>query len=306
MRKLKCILNPAAARGKTRKLWPRLTAELKRLGLAHEVAFTQYPGHGIELTREALKSGFDEIVAIGGDGTVNEVVNGFFENNRLINPEAKLGIIPRGTGIDVIRSLPLPANPVVAAEVIQRANVKKVDVGRLQCLGRDNQPVVRYFLNIADLGYGGALVDRVNGFTKFLGSFLSYFVGLLYTLTFYNNEPIRYRIDDGPEEFGVFSAIIAANGQYFGGGMWIAPGARLDDGQLEFVLIGDVSKMEVIANLRRLYQGKLAENPKVVYRRGKKLEAHSDHEVLLDADGELPGKLPATFEVLPGVLSVYV
>ncbi len=305
MRYVKCIVNPAAGRGGARKVWPKIAATLKSAGVKYSVDFSQGPGHATVLTRQALKSEFQDIIAVGGDGTINEVVNGFFEHDRPVRQDARLGIIPRGTGIDLIRTLPVPANPQHAVEVILRGHTRRFDVGKLTCLSRDGKPQVRYFMNVADLGYGGALVDRVNGFTKLMGSFLSYFVGLLYTLTFYQNEHIRFQIDDEPEEEGVFSAIIAANGRYFGGGMHIAPEARADDGLLEFVLIGDVSKLEVLGNLVRLYRGTLHKHPKVVYRRGKRLRAWSDREVLLDADGELPGKLPATFEILPAAVHVF-
>ncbi len=305
MRYVKCIVNPAAGRGGARKAWPGIAKLLKSARVKYSVDFSRGPGHATQLTREALKSDFQDIIAVGGDGTVNEVINGFFEGDRPIRTDARLGIIPRGTGIDLIRTLPVPNDPRRAVETILDGKTRPFDVGKLTCLSRDGKPLVRYFMNIADLGYGGALIDRVNGFTKFMGSFLSYFVGLLYTLTFYKNEHIRFQIDEEPEEEGVFSAIIAANGQYFGGGMWIAPEARADDGLLEFVLIGDVNKLEVLGNLVRLYRGTLHKHPKVIYRRGKKLRTWSEREVLLDADGELPGKLPATFEILPKAVNVF-
>ncbi len=306
MKQVQCIVNPVAANGRASKDWPRVAKALEARGISYEVAFTRGRGDATRLTRQALEEGIREIVVVGGDGTVNEALNGFFDAEGRVVEDATMGIVPRGTGIDLIRTLPIPGDAEKAVEIIAAGRRKRVDVGRLTCRSRDERELVRYFLNIADLGYGGALVDRVDGFTKFMGSFLSYFVGLLYTLTFYNNEPISFRIDDGPEEHGVFSAIIAANGQYFGGGMWIAPEARMDDGQLEFVLIGDVSRLEVIGNLVRLYRGTLHKHPKVVYRRGKKLAAWSEHEVLLDADGEAPGKLPATFEILPAAVQIFV
>ncbi len=304
MRELCCVVNPAAARGGARRVWPRVQALLQERGVSYTARFTQAPGHATELVRSALLEGSETVVVIGGDGTVNEAVNGFFENGQNINPNAKLAVVPKGTGTDFSRTLGLPDELPVLVDIILQARSRQIDVGVLRCRSADGAPVERCFINIADLGYGGALLDRVNGFTKFLGGFLAYLTGMLYTLMFYDNQPISFRIDDGEEHQGVYNAVIVANGQYFGGGMWIAPGARLDDGCFEIVLVGDVSKADVVRNLPKIYRGTLSEHDKVQVLSGRKLEVWSDERVLLDADGELPGQLPAVFELLPAALQV--
>lgn len=304
-RHIRCIINPAAAGGKAKYLWPKFTAALEALGLPYSTRFTERPGHATTLTRDSLQEGMTEIVAVGGDGTTHEVINGFFEKGEPVNPKAMLGIVPNGTGADFRRTLNLPKSPDDAAKVISRNLVREIDIGHLRYHTRDGEPASRYFVNVADAGYGGSLIDRVNGYTKFMGSFLAYLSGLLINLLFYRNAPIHVRVDDGEEISGRFSAIVAANGQYFGGGMWIAPEARIDDGLFEIVLIGDVNKLEVLRNLPRLYKGTLHEHPKVTYLKGRKLEIWSENEVLLDADGELPGKLPAVFEIRPGALKIF-
>jgi len=305
MRKIVCILNPAAANGRAKKIWPKFSRALEANGLDYTLLQTERRGHATELARQALHEGAEEIILVGGDGTTNEVVNGFFENEALINPNARLGIVPRGTGTDLARTLPLPAKPEAAARQIAEGKVRRIDLGRLQCTSMQGESISRYYINVADLGLGGAVIDRVNGFTSFLGSTLAYFVGLLYTLVFYQNHPVHYRIDDRAAGEGRYSAIFAANGQFLGGGMWAAPKAQIDDGLLDFILVGDVNKLDVLLNLVRLYRGTLEQHPKVTVLKGRKLAAWSADEVLLDMDGEMPGKLPATFEILPGALQVY-
>lgn len=298
------IINPAAGGGKADKLWQRYSGALKSQGIVCDESFTEAPEQATQLTRKALEQGNELIFAVGGDGTVNEAVNGFFENGRLINPAATLGIIPGGTGADFVRTLKVPNSPEALAESILQPKIRTIDVGCLTCRTLENDPVTRYFLNVADLGYGGALLQRYGKLNRMLPGPPAYFLGLLVNLISYRNPQLSFRIDDGEPQTGIFNAIIAANGQYFGGGMWIAPKAKLDDGLFEFVLIGDVNKLEVIANLRRIYNGTLCKHPKVTCLRGKKLEAWSEETVLLDADGELPGKLPATFEIVPGEMRV--
>ncbi len=304
MKELCCIVNPAAARGRAGRVWPQVQALLQERGASFQVKFTRHPGHTTGLVREAVQQGYETVLVVGGDGTVNEAVNGFFVQGENINPQAKLAVIPRGTGTDFSRTLGLSPELPVLVDAILRGDTRLIDVGRLRCTAADGSQVERYFVNIADLGYGGALLDRVNGYTKVLGGFLAYLVGMLYTLIFYDNQPIRFRIDEGQVQEGMYNAVIVANGQYFGGGMWIAPDARLDDGLFEIVLIGDVSKLEVLRNLPRLYRGTLSEHAKVHVLRGRKIEVWSDERVLLDADGELPGQLPAAFELLPASLRV--
>lgn len=306
MSRLKCIINPVAASGRARAIWPAYLDALQGAGIAFEAVQTTHSGHATELARHALHDGWPWIVAVGGDGTVNEVVNGFFEQERPINPEAVLAVVPQGTGTDFARTAPLPRSPETFLRSVQQKCIRRIDVGCLRCTGPDGAAVQRYFVNIADFGFGGTVAAKVNGYTKILGSFLAYISGLLYVLVAFKNPKVSLRLDDSAPRQGRFFAVIAANGQYFGGGMWIAPQAVLDDGAFEFALIEDVSKLEVVRNLRRLYRGTLHEHPKAVYLRGCKLEAWSDETVLIDMDGEMPGRLPATFELLPASLQLAI
>lgn len=296
------IINPAAGGGNADKEWQSYSKALKSQGFSCNEFITEKRGHAIQLARDALGQGTEMIFAVGGDGTVNEIVNGFFKNDKLINSAATLGIIPWGSGADFVRTFKVPNSPRALAESILQQKIRTIDVGRLKCRSLENHQNTRYFLNVADLGYGGALLQRYGKLNRILPGSPAYFLGLLVNLISYSNPQISYRIDNGETQTGIFNAIIAANGKYFGGGMWIAPRAELDNGLFEIVLIGNVNKLEVIANLRRIYNGTLCEHSKVTCLRGKKLEAWSEDAVLLDADGELPGKLPATFEIVPGAV----
>lgn len=303
--KTKVVVNPAAGRGKIAQRWNRLQQRLNGTLGPCSVVFTQAPREAEEITRQALRDGFDTIVAVGGDGTVHEVVNGFFENDRPLNREASLGILPNGTGGDWIKALNVPTDLGEAIEILGRRRVRACDLGRLTCQ-REGESTTQYFANIAEAGFGAAVVQRVDQRRKMLSPALAYFLGLLRTLTVYKNRPVAVHVDGKRVVQAPVNAVIIANGQYFGGGMRIAPAARTDDGLLDVVIIGDISWREAIANLHRLYRGTLSEHPKVQYLRGRRVTLHSEEEILVEADGELLGRAPATFDVRPGALQVIV
>ena len=303
-RKTKIICNPIAGNNALRKSWSKINSKLTETIDEFSVDFTEAAGDGTEISRRAICEGYEIIVAIGGDGTIHEVVNGFFENGKPLNTDAALGIIPIGTGSDWARTLQTPKRLENAAANIANKKARKCDVGLLRCQGMDGQQVERYFINIADAGFGGELAGRVNNSTKSLGSFFSYLIGLLRTLAIYENKPVKVRVDDTFASDQLVNSVIVANGQFFGGGMRIAPRAKIDDGLFDVVIIGDVSRRDVLLNLYKIYNGTLTEHPKATYLQGQKVRLDSDSEVLIEADGELPGKLPATFENLPAVLNV--
>ncbi|MCG8606634.1 diacylglycerol kinase family lipid kinase [bacterium] len=303
-KKFKVIANPTAGSYAVSKNWTKVETKLIATLGDLSVEFTQAKDHATKLTRRAIEDGFETIIAVGGDGTINEVVNGFFENGCVLNSETRLSFIPMGTGADWVRSVGSPNQLNAAIELILRGQVRKCDAGILQCQAFDGTPRTRYFMNIADAGFGGELAGRVNQSTKRFGSFVSYLVGLLKTLAIYKNRPVRIQVDDDFYDDRIINSVVVANGQYFGGGMWIAPNARTDDGLFELVIIGDVSRREALANINRLYKGTLALHPKVTTLTGRKVRLESESEVLIEADGEVSGKLPATFEVLPRALQI--
>jgi len=303
--KIKLVANPAAGNYAVSKNWSTVQKNLHRIWGDFSAELTTKPGDAIQITQRALQEGYENIVALGGDGTINEVVNGFFENNRPVNPEAKLGIIPMGTGGDLVKTLKIPEDLEAAARRIEIGCIQKCDLGIVsyQTLHERRS---RYFINIADAGFGATVVEKVQQSSKALGPFFTYLTGLLRGLASYKNQPMRITIDHNFEHEGIFTAVVVSNGQFFGGGMWVAPKARLDDGQFEVVIIGDISRPEIIANVHKIYNGTLESHPKIRYLQGKKISLGSDSGVQVEADGEQLGTLPATFEILPAMVNVLV
>jgi diacylglycerol kinase (ATP) len=295
------IVNPASANGETGRKWPRHEVLLKNVLPSFEVWHTGYPGHGGLLAQQAVETGFSTIAVHGGDGTINEVVNGLMAAGE---HHTTLAILPFGTGTDLVRSLGVPRHIAKAAEMALKSPGQLVDVGLVEFIPLEGQKPRRYFINVTDVGFGGDLVNYVNSHSKALGGRLSFFRGLLVTLWRYKNHPVQVALDE-EVPFQVYaSSIVVANGQYFGGGMWVAPEARVNDGFFEVVVVGDVSKTEVVANMGRLYRGTLAKHPKVSIFRARSLELTSKEEVLIDMDGELVGRLPARFLLLPRKIRV--
>lgn len=299
------IVNPVSAGGSTGKKWPKIEALLRKLyAFDFELAFTERPLHAVELTREANRRGVQRIVGVGGDGTLNEILNGFFEKDVPVNPTASLGILELGTGADFAKTL--GPQPTVEQAILHMNDVqpKLIDVGKAEFISFANKPDTRYFLNILDFGLGGAVVERVNRTTKKFGGKISFLIGILATLLTFKNKSIRYRLDDGDWQSGIFNDVIVANGRYFGGGLLPAPGALLDDGLFDVVFLGDVGRVEAVLNLSKLRKGRHFENPKVSLSRARKIEAQSEEDIFVDMDGELVGKLPLKVLILPQKLRI--
>jgi len=307
MNRITTIVNPTSASGKTGREWHKIDSIMRGIfGHKFETCFTEGRNHATEITRECLARGTESVVVVGGDGTVNEVVNGFFIDDHPVNPTAALGIISCGTGKDFVRTLGVPPEPQAAVEMIANRKVRVCDVGKVSCMDFDGITHQRYFVNVADLGFGAEVAERVNKSSKALGGFLTFYLGLVTTLITYKNKKIRYTVDDqAPEELQV-NSINIANGRWFGGGMQIAPEAQIDDGLFDIVIIQALGPLGVLTNTPRLYNGTIKEHPKVKYLKGKKIVVETEDRVLLEADGEQPGILPATFEILPKALNIIV
>lgn len=296
------VVNPNSANGRTGKLWP----EIKPLAesVLGEVGFglTDRPMHAMELAREALKSGWEMIVSLGGDGTNNEVANGFFEDDKPINPDAVMGVVCSGTGSDLIRTINVPRDFHESVPLLAGRDARPTDVGRMTLRGHDGKDVVRYFINIASFGIGGEVDELVNNSSKLLGGKASFLWASVRGTLAYNNRSVTIRLDGGELlERKVFNAVVA-NGQYFGAAMRPAPDAVIDDGRFDVVIMGDFTFFEQLSLSRSIYTGEHLKMKKVESFRAKKIEADSSERVLLDVDGEQPGMLPASFEILPGAI----
>jgi YegS/Rv2252/BmrU family lipid kinase len=291
------IVNPISANGSTGKRWPRTSRILRDLLPPFQAKLTAGPGHARSLAFQAVEEGAEVILVHGGDGTLNEVVNGYLSHPK--HERTALALLPHGTGSDFAKTLELPRDPERAATQLLSGHEKRLDVGLATFPGPPQGANQRYFVNIADIGFGGELVQYVNSRSKRLGGKLSFLRGLLVTLRHYRNKNLRISLEDGETMHVVASSVIVANGQYFGGGMWVAPRASLTDGYLDIVVVGDVTRREVIANLSRLYRGTLAEHPKVQTFPARQLDVASGETTHVEMDGELSGALPVSIRIQP-------
>jgi YegS/Rv2252/BmrU family lipid kinase len=298
--KTQVIVNPESNQGRTRKRWTEIKEGLRHFIKEFRYDFTEKPLQATEIAREAIKGGSELIIGVGGDGTMNEIANGFYEDKRIINPETSLGIVPSGTGCDFTRSLNIPNGLKNALKVITEAPSARIDVGRVSFQGSSGQPMGRFFLNIADFGVGGEVVKKVND-RRLERKASSYVRCLISTMIQYRNKRLRIRIDgsDLPEEDYLIGAV--ANGRVFGKGMKVAPQARLDDGLFDIVLVKGMRFLEFCRHGWKLINGSHLSHPKISLVRGKRMEAfcRPDETVLLELDGEQLGTLPASFEVVP-------
>jgi diacylglycerol kinase (ATP) len=300
------VVNPNSSNGSTGKQWPRIREEIAKHVEKFEYVFTEHRGHATDLARHGIKEGYEMIIAVGGDGTNNEVINGFFENDSPVNPEAVFSHITRGTGGDLRKTTGVPKKLVGAAAVLAGDATRRIDCGRMTLLDHSGTEVVRYFLNIASFGIGGKIDDKVNKTTKAFGGFASFAWSSITSIFTYENQVIHLKIDG--EDLGkqrLFNTVIA-NGRFFGGGMMVAPDASMDDGLFDIIVLGDLNRFEVLTQMIKIYNGGHVGHPKVKYVNGKVLEATSDETVLLDVDGEQPGSLPATFTIVPGAVRLKV
>jgi len=297
------VVNPASGNRSTGKRWDELSSRIRGLGVEHQALMTHTRGDATGLAARAILEGADTVVAVGGDGTINEVANGFFVGADA--PAAALGVLPMGTGGDFCRTVGIPREFEAAIHAIRARNLRTIDAGHIQMKGLDGSPLTRHFVNIADAGIGGVVVERVNRTTKLLGGRVSFQYAAMLTLLTY--KPARVVVDSAQGRFeGAAQNVVVANGQYFGGSMHVAPGAIPDDALFDVVVFGDVARFEALRSINDIYSAKHMQNPKVTSWRTAELHVSSDERVLIEADGEICGTLPATFKVMPNAIDLVV
>jgi len=297
------VINPRSGSGRTGKEWAKFQSVVAdSLAEPFEAMYTHYPQHATSLVSDALRKGFRRIISVGGDGTLNEVVNGFWEGEEQIQPNAVLGVLPMGTGCDFIKSVGIPPDWRQALQIIQKGVSHPIDVGYATYHALNGEKNSRYFINIMDFGMGGAVVERVNRTTKIFGGRISFLIGIIVTLFQYRNKLISYSLDGQEWREQRLNNFIVANGQYFGGGLNPAPHAILDDGLFDVVLIGDVSRVDAVANLSNLRKGTHLQHPKIDEMRAREIKATSNEAVFIDMDGELVGRLPVEVKIMAGAI----
>lgn len=305
------VVNPRSQAGALGRKWSFLAAQLRREIGSFEDVLTRAPGDATRLAREAIDSGAETVVAIGGDGTINEVMNGFFEDGKPVKTDAALGILPFGTGGDFRKTLNISKEIERSARILRRGMRKKIDVGRLDYTTMRDQPATRMFINIASFGISGLVDEYVNKApTKALGGLVSFALATVRASIAYQNQRVQLTFDDDASSTveRTINTVAVCNGRYFGGGMFIAPDARVDDGKFDVVTLGDMNTQDMVKHGYRIYMGTHHGLPKVHHRLATKVKAEplGRDAVRLDVDGETPGKLPATFTLLPEALAVMV
>jgi YegS/Rv2252/BmrU family lipid kinase len=285
----------------------RAWAQQLRLDIAWQT--THYPGHATELCRNGLSAGVEIIISVGGDGTHNEVVNGFFdENGQVINQRATLGIFDCGTGGDFRKSLGIGKTVDDAIAVLQRGRAQAIDVGRIEYCDFDGKSARRYFCNVASAGMSG-LVDTYVGRSrwKWAGGRAAFAEATFRAFFNYRNQTISISIDDAAPRDCVVNTLAIGNGRYFGGGMNVAPYAILNDGLLDVVCLGDFHARDYLIKGIRLYRGTHLSLKEVWHAQARTIQARSgdNKNVLLDIDGEAAGTLPVTFSIITGAVNVF-
>lgn len=271
-----------------------------------DVALTRAPRDAERIAREGVRAGIERLVVAGGDGTLSEVASGLLSAE--LGGYAAIGILPLGTGSDFFRTLGGPKQIDRAIEQLAEGKVRGIDAGRVTFRDVRGQPATSYFANVASLGLSGLvdqLVNRSAG-VKLLGGRVSFLIGTLSALVRYRAEPVSLFLDEEPVFEGRVALAAVANGQFFGGGMRVAPSARPDDGQLDLVIVPDSPKLRLLGRLPRLYRGTHVQFSDTLECRGRLIEARAaEGRVPLDVDGEPLGSLPASFEVLPNALTLF-
>lgn len=306
------IVNPKSAGGSTEQRWTQTASEFRTHFGAFHVEFTSHQGHAIKLAKEAAERGRRFIIACGGDGTINEVVNGILQSEK----DAELGVLPSGTGGDFRRTLDIPNNVREAAEALRDGITKQIDAGKVTFVDHENQEATRYFINVSSFGLSASINERVKtkdllkwvpgetlrGKAKFALSTLQEVLDFEFTT-------VRVKLDDAEEKLLNTINFCVANSRFFGGGMKIAPDAVIDDGFFDVVNIGDIKTAKILLNAYKLYSGSHLSLDEVKHKHAQRIEVHPVNEkepVYIETDGELPGRLPAIYEILPKALKVRV
>jgi diacylglycerol kinase (ATP) len=304
--KIGVVLNPMAGAGKAARLWPQFESEIQRQLGAFTLMKTARPEDAAQFARHLAEQGYDLVIASGGDGTIGDTVDGLLKSGRPANALPRFAILPCGTGSDFARSLGVNGTPQEMVARIAARRERAIDAGRVTFVDDKGEAAMRHFVNVASFGLSGPTSRAVNK-AKRSGKASGQLLFMWHTvreLIHYKFQDVRITVDDAPPIEARIAVVAAANGRFFGGGMMIAPDAELDDGMLDLVIFRGAAKLSLIKDLRLLYNGSHVNHAAVTILRGRKITVDPDgdpalNSAQLDIDGETPGAVPATFEVLP-------
>jgi YegS/Rv2252/BmrU family lipid kinase len=293
-------VNPAAAGGTTGKRWPEIAHRAAQRGLDGDALISERPGQLTSLAADAVAGGATRLVVVGGDGSVNEVVNGIGDAHGV-----ELAVIPRGTGWDFVRTFDIPRDVDAAVDVALTGPVREIDLGAVTFRTWGGEEARSVFANVASAGISGAIAQRANESSKALGGKVSYYWATLAVFFGWQTGEMRVTVD-GESRSGRMIDAVVCNGRYLGGGMMMCPDAEPDDGVFDVLLIGDVTKRDLLLVLPKTYKGNHLPHPRLELLRGKVVTVESAEPLPIELDGEQPGTTPARFEVLSRALRLRV
>jgi YegS/Rv2252/BmrU family lipid kinase len=299
------IINPASARGATLRAWAGARKEIDAAGVVFDEHITARAGEATEVARSAFNAGVAHVVAVGGDGTLGEVVNGYFDEcGRVIDSASAIGLLPSGTGSDFRRSLGVTRRSDLIRALISSETIL-LDVARADFQDPDGASVSRFFINVASFGLGGdvsALVNRWrHTLPPWIGGSARFAAAAIAALGRYRNVAVSVRLDECEVKINS-NLIVVANGRFAGGGMMLAPHAELDDGLLDVIVTDQTTRLDVIRELPRIQRGAHLKNPKVTEMRAREVSIDSGEPMAIDLDGEMVGFTPACVRVLPSAV----
>ncbi len=302
-RRLHVIVNPMSGNGRTQRAWPTIDRRLRRLGFDIDFRMTESRGDGLRLGREAVMTGVDEVVVVGGDGSLNDVVNGLFTATHGEPPELTVSVLPAGTGRDFSRNIGLKSFEH-ALETLGDGEVRALDVGRVDYSDVEGTRS-RYFVNAGDVGIGAETAALINRSSKLLGGKISYFLGAARTVFTFQGRVAQVRVDGALVHDDKLAMVCMANGRYLAGGMLMAPDASMDDGLFDILVLKDVPKYALLGSLLpSVYLGRHINHPAVTFMRGARIEVTAPDPLLFEVDGEQPGTTDIRVTMLPGALRV--
>lgn len=261
---------------------------------------SEYAGHAIGLSFKVAEEGFNYIISMGGDGTLNEVVNGVMrarEQNK--NISIKIGVLPFGTGNDFIKTSKSPRSFLGIKKLIDENVSKEIDVGLVQFKNKSGTDSSRYFINITDIGLGAVVIQKIGNYSKILGGNLAYFAVIFNTLLTYRNQLLQVVADEFIYE-GKVKNFVIANGKYFGSGIGIAPDAEIDNGKFAIVILADVTLFDFLKLSATAKKCRKVIHPQVIYKTAKEITIGSATTPQpIDMDGEFIGYTPMNIKIQP-------
>ncbi len=297
------IVNKTAGGGKTERDWPEIEQYLHKYEIKFEPYFTSRRLHAAIIARNKIKEGYARIIVVGGDGTMNEVINGLFSQGHIQTAEVMLGMISVGTGNDWARMFNIPRGYDEAVRTIKEQRTFIQDAGLVQ-YHKNGKVWNRYFINIAGMGFGARVVERSNRMKdKGKSSSLLYFYNMFASLLGYKAQEADIEIDGKSFNRNIFAVNVGIC-KYNGGGMIQVPHAVADDGLYSITLIKKIGKLNLLANMKRLYNGKIVNHSRVETYMGQSIQIAGSRKLEIETDGETLGQGPASFKIIPKSVQV--